>query len=45
LVDALLCHSVMKSKVSCVTVTGARKLRASGRPLSRLAAQSGLRQT
>jgi hypothetical protein len=45
LVDALLCHAVMNSKVSCVTVTGARKLRASGRPLSRLAAHCGLPQT
>ena len=45
LVDALLCHAVMKSKVSCCTVTGARKLRASGRPLSSLAAHSGLEHT
>ena len=45
LVDALLCHSVMKSKVSCCTVTGARKVRASGRPVPSLAAQSGLAQT
>jgi hypothetical protein len=39
LVDALLCHAVMKSKVSCCTVTGARKARASGRLLPSLAAQ------
>ena len=45
LVDSLLCHSVMKSKVSCVTFTGARKLRASGCRASRLAAQSGPAQT
>jgi hypothetical protein len=36
---------VMKSKVSCWTVTGARKLRASGRLVPSLAAHSGLTQT
>ena len=45
LVDALLCHSVMKSKVSCCTITGARKARASGRLMPSLAAHSGLPQT
>jgi hypothetical protein len=44
-VDALLCHAVMKSKVSCCTDTGARNARASGRLMPSLAAQSGLAQT
>jgi hypothetical protein len=35
----------MKSKVSCCTVTGARKVRASGRLVPSLAAQSGFSQT
>jgi hypothetical protein len=39
-VDALLCHSQTKSKVSCWTFTGARKARASGLPPARLVAHS-----
>ena len=44
-VDALLCHSRMKSKVSSCSFTGARNERASAFSLAALSAQASRRQT
>jgi hypothetical protein len=44
-VDTLSCHWRTKSMVSCCTVTGARKARASALPAARLSAHSGRSHT